>query len=302
VCERAYETAQEAREHGLRLTLRAIFYRLTSEGWLVHSQTAYKRLSAKFARWREKHGLLDIIEDRTRTTIGSASRELPDLDGYVERTLESAIWYLENAAWRVPRWYGQAKYVEIWCEKDALVPMIQALCDELEVLGFPSRGYSSVTKMWEAAQRLKSVDAAPVILVLTDWDPSGLDIARDYSAKLAHYGLDGFAIERVAITPEQVARYDLPPVPPDDPRFQRVRRDPRYPKFIERCRELGLEPFVVEVDAFAGIRPQEFADTIRGAVNRHFDQGTWAKTREVEEKLRAKAMEMAERLRKMLER
>ena len=80
---------------------------------------------------------------------------------------------------------------------------------------FPSRGYSSYTKVMEALERfppLKSV----VILHFGDHDPSGLDMSRDLSSRLEGYSDsdDGrLVVKRIALGIEQVRELALPPNP-----------------------------------------------------------------------------------------
>lgn len=53
----------------------------------------------------------------------------------------------------------------------------------------------------------------PVILYLGDHDPSGKDMARDIKDRLALFCEDSFIFERIALNPDQIEKYNLPPNP-----------------------------------------------------------------------------------------
>jgi hypothetical protein len=51
-------------------------------------------------------------------------------------------------------WCGQDYYLEVWIEKDALVGVIEGVCERWDVPYFSCRGYPSQSEMWGASQRL----------------------------------------------------------------------------------------------------------------------------------------------------
>jgi len=299
VCRLAYERAVEvASTTGLKLTLRALFYWLADQKMvIVHSQRAYKALSSRFARWREKHGCLDILVDKSRRVIRRDERDVVELEGYLKETLESEVRYLEYSVWRLPKWWNQPKKVEIWIEKDT-VTLIEEVADELSVDAFPSKGFSSVTLLYEATKRFKGYQ--PVIISITDFDPSGVCIHETYEKKLSEYGLKA-QFRRIMVTPEQIYRYNLPSIPEDDPSYKRILRDPRYPRWRKLCQAMGIEPKPVELDAFAGLYPDEFTRIIREAVDQHFDKDIDKQRRQEEEERRKTALKIAQRLKEILE-
>jgi len=297
ICELAYRRAQEIRQAGLQPTLRSLFYWLADGVQvIVHSQDAYKSLSREFARWREKHGVIDVLVDKSRRVIENDDRTAIDLNEYLVRTLESEIRFLENIAWKLPRWYGYRKKIEVWIEKEA-VTVIESLSRELSIDAFPSRGFSSITKLYEAVKRLEGFE--PVILVLTDFDPSGMFIDFMYRKKLEEYGLKA-EFERLAVLPEQIEKYNLPAIPQDDPSYARIRRDSRYREWVRFCNQHGVPAEPVELDAFVGLHPDKFAELIKSAVSRHIDAELELRREEEEKKRREQAIELAGVLRDFL--
>ena len=64
------------------------------------------------------------------------------------------------------------------------------------------------------AERLDNVDLRYfLVLYFGDFDPSGVDIERDLSERLGKYNAGDFTVVRVALTDEQITKYDLPPMP-----------------------------------------------------------------------------------------
>ena len=300
VCRRALEYAEEVRQkYGLKLTLRALFYYLAdAEGLIIHSQTAYKKLSEHFARYREKHKKIDVLEDRTREYKRYYECRLEDLKDYVRFNMNFISERLIEEA-KVPRWLNQENYVAIWIEKEAIT-IIDQIAEELEVDAFPSRGFSSVTKMYEAVQILNSMRELgknPIILVLTDFDPSGIFIEQDYKVKVKRYGGDAEFV-RIAMNPDQIVRYDLPSIPHDDPKAERVRKDPRYPKFLEFCKSWGVDLNVVELDAFIGLELEKFRKLIISSIERYFDEEIYKEVKKIENR----RMEEARKLKNEIER
>lgn len=305
VCKRALEYAEEVRsKYGIALTLRALFYYLAdAEGLIVHSQTAYKKLSERFARYREKTGKIDILEDKTREYRRYYTHHLEDLREYVKFELDLIADRLLRIA-KIPRWYMQRNYVAIWIEKETIA-LVDEVAREYEIDAFPSRGFSSITKLHEAALILKDMinsGKIPVILVLTDFDPSGVFIEQDYKVKIGKYG--GYAeFIRVAMNPDQIAKFDLPSIPHDDPKAERVRRDPRYNRWLEYCKTWGIVPNIIELDAFAGLRPRDFRNVIVKSIENFFDRRTYEEVvKKIEEERIKEAKEIIDKIKGFISR
>jgi len=300
VCKKVYERAQELiSKYRIKPTLRSLFYwAADAEGLIVHSQVAYKKLSENFRKWREKHGCLDILEDRTRKIVRYDNRELKDLKATVRRSIQRLVKWLREESWKVPRWYGQVTHVELWVEKETIT-LVDLIARELQVDVFPTRGFSSATKLFEAAQYLGKHQRLNIVLILTDWDPSGWQIAKTYEEKAKQYGASAY-FEVIAVLPEQIEKYELPTIPPDDPSFKRILRDSRAKAWVEYCATWGLDPKPVELDAFAGLRPQEFKDLIAEKVDSLFDKKTHDEVKKLEPKRKQEAEELATKLEELL--
>ena len=87
---------------------------------------------------------------------------------------------------------------------------------------------------------------------------------RHLGKALSYFGLDDIVdFERVAITQEQIQQFDLPPTPEDSETLEKLDRDSRTNKFIDKYGKL----FAVELDALLAIVPYEFRDLVQKSVD-----------------------------------
>lgn len=239
---------------GYRLSLRQLYYRFVADdlfpdtwkdesaGGTKNTQKNYDKLGDIIADGRMA-GLIDwnAIEDRTRELNAISHWDSPaDILQSCERSF------------RLDKWDNQPYRVECWVEKDALEGVVQQAAHALDVAAFSCRGYTSMSSMWEAAQRLKKyvkAGQAPIILHLGDHDPSGIDMTRDIQDRLNHFlacdwareerkswdknkyfqsgdvvtaiekdmesrcGKPGITVKRIALNFDQVEEYNPPPNP-----------------------------------------------------------------------------------------
>ena len=164
---------------------------------------------------------------------------------------------------RVDKWAGQPRRVEVWIEKDALVGVIEGICNELDVAYFSCRGYTSQSEMWSAAMRLKAYrdgGQEPIILHLGDHDPSGKDMTRDITDRLSEFSYGDIEVNRLALNMPQVEQFNPPPNPAKI-------TDSRAKAYID---EFGAESW--ELDA---LEPAVIAQLIRDNVYAHRDAALW---------------------------
>jgi len=249
VCNRVIDDYQA---QGFTLTLRQLYYQLVSRDIIPNRQTQYKRLGS-IVNDARLAGLIDweSIEDRTRNL-----RDLPHWTN-PEEILDSVAQQYREDLWADQKWRP-----EVWIEKDALVGVIEGVCNELDVPFFSCRGYTSQSEMWGAAMRLRRwahAGKTPVIFHLGDHDPSGKDMTRDIIDRMDLF-MGGLRLERLALNMDQVEQYNPPPNPAKT-------TDSRYAGYIA---EFGDESW--ELDA---LEPKVIADLIRKAVVALIDKKKW---------------------------
>jgi hypothetical protein len=297
-------------DQGYRLTLRQLYYRFVADdlfpdewadafaGGTKNTQKNYDKLGTIISDARMA-GYIDweAIEDRTRQLEAVSHWNDPaDIIATCERSF------------RLDKWNDQPCRIEVWVEKDALEGIVMKAAHALDVAAFSCRGYTSMSSMWEASQRLKKyVEAGqrPIILHLGDHDPSGIDMTRDIEDRLNNFlvydwlreqmqcgpastegkfsdslaeirddiqrqcGARGILIRRIALNRNQVDQYQPPPNP------AKV-TDSRYQKYAD---EHGEESW--ELDA---LEPAVLDALITNTILEYRDESKW-KRREKSEKV-----------------
>jgi hypothetical protein len=207
---------QDYAKQGFTLTLRQLYYQFVSKNLIANRQSEYDRLGDIISEARIC-GLIDweAIEDRTRGLRGLQYFDAPAQA--VERVLDG---------YQLDKWRGQAYRPEVWIEKDALIGVIEPICNELGVDYFGCRGYNSQSEQWRAGRRFASYyqkGQTPIVFHLGDHDPSGLDMTRDNRERLELFCGSPVTVVRLALNMDQVQEFDLPPNPvkKSDKRWQR---------------------------------------------------------------------------------
>jgi len=205
---------------GYRLTLRQLYYQLVSKGIIPNKASAYAKISSLMVKGRMAGYVdWDAIEDRLRRI------RLPYWVTGISDAIEDTI-----NQYRLDRMQGQDNYIEVWCEKDALSNVLYRITHKYHIPLMVNRGYSSCTAMHDAYNRFLRCleeDKVPYILYLGDHDPSGLDMLRDIKERLSEFGIPLLNIIHVAITEEQIKKYNPPP------NYAKV-KDPRAKWYIQK--------------------------------------------------------------------
>jgi len=173
------------------------------------------------------------------------------------------------------RQQGQLRHIEVFGEKSTLKNMIHRACGQYYVPYSLGRGFCSTPVWRDMAQRFKrSTKKRMSLIIISDFDPEGLELADDAIRTLADLWdvpVDG---HRIAVTREQIDELDLATDfnPAKD-------TSSRYKSFVERTGDTktweveSLEPdFVVEqiraaieanmdMDIFNAVLEQEETDS-----------------------------------------
>lgn len=255
---------------GYRLSLRQLYYQLVAGDLIPNNRRSYKRLGGIVGDARLA-GLIDwyYIEDRERPVIYPSHWASP------KSILESA-----HASFRLDRWKDQPCHVEIMVEKKALEGVLIPVCRELDVRFTANRGYSSLTAMYDAGERLEYAAEVerkePWILYLGDHDPSGMDMDRDIHDRADLLsGYSGVALTRLALLRKQIEELDLPVNPDNRPKPG----DSRTAGYVA---EFGMSAW--ELDA---LEPSHLASLVRDAVIELRDDDLWDKVIERENTMKA---------------
>lgn len=271
IVDRSNVILDEYEAQGFVLTLRQLFYQHVARGWIPNKQKSYKRLG-KIVGDARLTGLIgwDRIEDRTRRL-----KLLQHFSGPDDALNKLASWY------HVDLWAQQAWRPEVWIEKDALAGVIEGVCQENDVPYFSCRGYTSLSEMWRAGERLKGWGQngqKPFVIHFGDHDPSGMDMSRDIIDRLRETFGASFDFQRVALNMAQIEQYTPPPNP------AKV-TDSRYKVYLEKY---GDESW--ELDA---LEPSVFRTLITERLDAIRDAKQWEKDVKEKERVRKQLQELA---------
>lgn len=247
---------------GMPMTVRQLYYQIIARDLLPNHINSYRKVG-KLVKDGRLIGEIDwdAIEDRLREP------DIPSRWRSAEELIEIAL-----DQFRLDRWKKQDGRVEVWLEKDALAGIVGEVTDEWQVTLQVNRGYSSVTAMREAAERIRRVwrtqGQYTTIGYFGDHDPSGEDMVRDVGERLRAFGAT-VEVEKLAIMRDDIERYNLPPQPakPKDARTAAFRR-----AHGDEC---------VELDA---LRPDTLQGRVSGFIKEHLDMDLYDSMR-AEERL-----------------
>lgn len=193
------------------MTVRGIFYALVARGVVPKDEArGYRVVQRQVAVMREA-GMLPwaFVADGTRWVRRSTTYN--DVD---DALLEVARGYRRDL------WRSQGWRIEVWLEKDALADVIYPTVDGWGVPLFVTRGVSSSTYTYNAAQDVIAHarnGQRTMIFALFDYDAGGergFNKVREISGRAGGVGsLMQPAIDRLALTAEQVEAWSLPTRP-----------------------------------------------------------------------------------------
>lgn len=238
------------------MTVRQVFYQMTSLGTVPKTEAAYKGIVCRLLAEMRLQGQIPFgwISDNTRWM------RKPD----TYDSLEDALAY-NLQTYRRSLWTRMPAYVEIWIEKDALAGVVLSVTAQWDVPLMVTRGYPSLSYTYEAAQVIAKRDKPAYIYYMGDYDPSGLDIARTLEERLREFAPDAeIHFDRIAVTPDQIEYWNLPSRPTK-------KQDTRSKRFGNADS--------VELDA---IPAHNLRSLVEGAILQHLDTDEFYRLQDIE--------------------
>ena len=248
------------------MTVRQVYYQLVSRQIVENNRSRYQAVSDALVDARlERIVPWDWIEDRLR---------LPRIYGGYSNLAQFARF--AQYEYQRDAWTTQPRTVECWLEKDALSGVFIGVIGNYRVTLNVGRGYDGWSSIHNAAERFKESGKATIILYFGDFDPSGEDMVRSLRDRLAE--LDSQPeILKIALTKEDVARYNLPP-------NMTKSTDTRQKAFIAKHGDVS-----VELDALPAAILQQM---IRDEIEKYVDLEALEKIKQLETQERKKIVEV----------
>ena len=245
------------------LSARQIHYALLNDPPLRHAskpgsryrndRASYKSLLDLLTRARLA-GLVPMeqIADETRPVeTWSVHRDVQD---YIGREIDSFC----RTYWR-DLLVSQPNHIELVAEKNTVAPIVTPVTREYCIPTTIGRGYCSLPPRAAMASRYRrSGKAGFVLLVVSDLDPDGEEIAHSLARSLRDdFGVRPIQPVKVALTAAQAERFGL------HGDVEAKRGSAHYDKFVERY---GKDVYELEA-----LLPEQLQDLIRRAVHSVLD-------------------------------
>jgi hypothetical protein len=246
---RATKLEMQARLEGLwsiveamrPMTVRQVFYQATVRHIVEKTEQGYDKVQIALTNMRRARTMpYDWIVDFTRWQ--RKPRTFRDVTHALQET---------SRFYRKDLWGAAESYVDIWLEKDALSGVIMPVTSKFDVPLMVARGYASLSFLSEAAEYMEAEERPVYVYHLGDFDPSGIDAGEKIERTLRELAPTAeIHFERIAVTPEQIAAWNLPSRPTKQ----------------SDSRAKGFGALSVELDA---IDPNRLRDLADEAIGRH---------------------------------
>jgi hypothetical protein len=261
------------------MTLRQLHYAIFSAAKIDYDNTPkdYKRLGRATTKARRDYRAYELAG--YSSSVLAASDIIPP-EWIVDETREAvtvSMWddvhsYLDDVkrGYRRDNWRTQPEYCEVWSEKGTVLGSLRPLAEELGVTLRVCKGYASTGMESRIGEDFELIAKPISVFYVGDHDPSGRDIPRDIHRRAQKASGKDFTIECLAIHPEDIANFHLPPQTIKD-------KDSRAEGFK---REFGKKAPTVELDA---LPVDELRKRVREAIEGLIEWESWKRQVVVEE-------------------
>jgi len=215
---------------------------------------SYKALTDLLTRARLEGSIpMDAIADQTRPV--KVWKVSPDPQLFVREEIDGFL----KAYWR-DLMQSQPNHIEIIGEKNTILPIIRPIAGKFTLPMTIGRGFCSLPPRVQIAERFrKSGKEKLILLILSDFDPDGQEIARSLAKSMRDdFGIEKLKAIQVALTGDQVAEFDLPPI------MQAKKTSSNYSKF---AKEHGDNAFELEA-----IPPESLQKVLTEAIDAVIDK------------------------------
>lgn len=221
-----------------------------------NDQTSYKELSKVVTKMRIC-GLIDFdsIIDEQKTFIDQNS--FLSINDFFQDPLYGIQGILTGYSRDLLQ--SQEKYIEIFCEKEGLKPIINSIIQKYLIPVQFTKGYQSISLCYQTHQRfLRSGKKKGVILFLSDLDPEGENIPESILRNLRQdFGCFDIDVCKIGINQSQISKYKIPE------NLEAKETSSRYNSFVQKH-----STRVYELDA---LEPSQLQEILEEAITNEID-------------------------------
>ncbi|MFL5268833.1 MAG: hypothetical protein ACJ8AH_19945 [Stellaceae bacterium] len=237
------------------MTVRQVYYQAVVHSIVSKAEADYDKIQNILTELRRE----ELIPYEWIIDEGRFARQPYTVEGIPQALNDTRRNYRKDP------WQDVDEFVQIWVEKNALVGVLEPVTREYDIALMAAVGYSSISFLHEAAQRLSWVEHPIYIYHLGDLDPSGAQAAEAIEKDLRGFASDAdIHFERIAITPDQIV----------DLRLQAALRpsktkDPRYRWFLDKYRDVAVLEGGRQSCELDAIRPTDLRAMVREVIERY---------------------------------
>ncbi len=245
------------------LSVRQVHYLLLNAPPLKHASKPHSIYQNNMASYKSLCDLAErarIIGELPMEAIADETRPISlwpvfaSPRDFVRRELDSFLMDF----WRDLQ-QSQPNHIELVVEKNTAAGLIRPVAAQYCIPMTSSRGYASLPPRFEMAQRFRrSGKSKLILLVVSDFDPDGEEIAHAWaSSLLGDFDIQDIHPVKVALTHEQVKQHSLVP------NMEAKESSSRYRRFVDKY---GKDVFELEA-----LPPAELQNLVRTAIDSVLD-------------------------------
>jgi len=204
------------------------------------------------------------VEDGVNDYYGLSTNFYDDINDFMDIYTSNIINSLFNDV-KYPSIKEQPNYIEIWAEKQGVIP--ENVAREFKATVRPAGGGEfSINMCYDAIKCAKQRKKNLFIFMLVDFDPKGEDMPKSVARKVEliakQMGVIAF-VEPIGLTEEQCIEHELPQIPAKT-------GGKAYETLTETWKKSrGRDP--TELNSFMALKPEEYNETIRNAISPYYD-------------------------------
>ncbi len=279
------------------VSVRVLYYQLVTGKTIESSKNSYTYFNKALTEGR-KQGYIpwEMFMDDTKPFYPAVKKTSLDTlpYNYIIDRLELAL----TKPYTFDLWEKQNTKVEVWIEKNALIPIIKPITDKWNVALQSLRGYSSYTKLREGVERVNSYIAKGLkvrLFYFGDFDPAGWYIytvlKRYFKEGMNEINKKNFRLIRLAVNPRHLKTLTHDPLPVKEGDKNRKNYIKRFKKLFERLNMKKSSCYEIEAMDPAEIQ-KILATEIQKCISVKLDEEKKNRWYEEFEKLKTKALKI----------
>lgn len=205
---------------------------------------------------------MSAIQDETRPVVTWETWQ--DVRGFIRTELDDLL----TGYWR-NLMQSQPNHIEILVEKNTVASIVKTVAMKFCIPMTSGRGFCSLPPRYQMAKRFEeSGKENLIILIASDFDPDGEEIARSFARSMRDdFGISSIHPIKMALTSEQVRRFNLAP------QMLAKETSPNYAKFVTEFGENVYELEAIPPDTLQMLVREAIDSVINVKLfNREIDQ------------------------------